>query len=360
MISQTQVKSAADELLAAALLGGGWADALQRLGDAASAGGVTLMRLKAGSPSAALSSSGWAEADEELMSGRAPPSRFRFFPDHVLGNGFRADQDVWRTEELRRDPYFQEFLRPRGVFFHARARLCFEHGERVSISLKRQSQLGPYEPADVAVLDSLLPELRATVRLARCMLDAEASGMVRVIHQRGDPVFELDASGRVLRVHGCAGPSGIIVRHRKLFAVERLAQGPLDQAIAVAATPPRRPSLAAITDKRGARRFLRIVPVTGSARDVFIATAAIAVVVEPPRQPAAIALPANEVREALGLTMREGEVASLLAEGLSLPEVASRLRLQVGTVRNHLKNIFEKTGTRRQGEMIALLHRIRS
>src|ERR1700752_3965852 len=37
---------------------------------------------------------------------------------------------------------------------------------------------------------------------------------------------------------------------------------------------------------------------------------------------------------------------TLWLEGLSLTEAARRLRIQVGTARNHLKSIFEKSGTR--------------
>jgi len=61
------------------------------------------------------------------------------------------------------------------------------------------------------------------------------------------------------------------------------------------------------------------------------------------------------IRQALGLTERESETAMLLAGGLDLPTIAHRLQLGLGTVRNHLKSIFGKTGTRRQGELVALL-----
>jgi DNA-binding CsgD family transcriptional regulator len=105
---------------------------------------------------------------------------------------------------------------------------------------------------------------------------------------------------------------------------------------------------------------LRIVPVTGVARDVFLATAAIAVIIEPSPRPAGAGLLTAAVRDAFGLTAREAQVAALLAEGLSLAEIAGRLGLRIGTARNHLKAIFEKTGARRQGEMIALFAKLNS
>ncbi|HET9847179.1 MAG TPA: hypothetical protein VFR68_01320 [Candidatus Dormibacteraeota bacterium] len=171
MINRERAKSAADELLAAAVLGEDWGCGLQHLAEAADAGGVTLMRLRHGLPSATISSIGWAEADAAMLAGAAPSSPRRFFPDCVFGQGFRGDTDVWTEAELSRDPYFQEFLRPRGVFYHARARLWGEDDERVSISLKRLSNFGPYERQDVAALDALLPELeRRFASLAVCWM----------------------------------------------------------------------------------------------------------------------------------------------------------------------------------------------
>jgi hypothetical protein len=214
--------------LAAAVLGENWAGGLLQLADAAEAGGATLMRLRRDRPLAALSSTGRVDADTDtaMLAGHAPPSPRRFFPDHVFARGLLGDTNVWTDNELRRDAYFQEFLCPRGVFYHAKARLCTDGNERISISLKRLSNFGPYEPQDIAALDSLLPELEMAVRVARGVLDAEALGMARVLHHRGDPVFELDPWGRVLRAHGAdAVHLGIAVRARRLVTIDRLDEG---------------------------------------------------------------------------------------------------------------------------------------
>jgi DNA-binding NarL/FixJ family response regulator len=45
-----------------------------------------------------------------------------------------------------------------------------------------------------------------------------------------------------------------------------------------------------------------------------------------------------------GLSRREGEVASLVAEGLSNKEIADRLCLSVGTVKDHVHHILAKAG----------------
>ncbi|MCH9650150.1 MAG: response regulator transcription factor [Deltaproteobacteria bacterium] len=53
------------------------------------------------------------------------------------------------------------------------------------------------------------------------------------------------------------------------------------------------------------------------------------------------------------LTAREGEIVALLADGQSLHEIASLLRISIRTVRNHLNNIYSKLDLHSQTELVA-------
>jgi DNA-binding CsgD family transcriptional regulator len=57
------------------------------------------------------------------------------------------------------------------------------------------------------------------------------------------------------------------------------------------------------------------------------------------------------------LTDREGEVARLVAEGLSNREIAERLYLSTNTVETHLRHIFQKSGVRSRTELVRGLDR---
>lgn len=56
-----------------------------------------------------------------------------------------------------------------------------------------------------------------------------------------------------------------------------------------------------------------------------------------------------------GFTPAEAKLAALLAQGRSLKEAADTSGVARSTVRSQLKKLFEKTNTRRQGELIRLL-----
>lgn len=56
-----------------------------------------------------------------------------------------------------------------------------------------------------------------------------------------------------------------------------------------------------------------------------------------------------------GLTPTEAEVARALAWGRRTEEIAADLSISATTVAFHLRNLFDKTGTRRQADLIALI-----
>ena len=66
-------------------------------------------------------------------------------------------------------------------------------------------------------------------------------------------------------------------------------------------------------------------------------------------------LPSHRVQAAFGLTEAEARLASLLASGAELRSAAAELKITYGTARARLAEIFQKTETRREGELIKLL-----
>lgn len=79
--------------------------------------------------------------------------------------------------------------------------------------------------------------------------------------------------------------------------------------------------------------------------------ARVAVIMEPVRPIEMAPL----IADAYGLTDREREVTELVARGLTTNEIAAELHLSPYTVQDHLKAIFERTGTRSRGELVARL-----
>jgi DNA-binding CsgD family transcriptional regulator len=56
-----------------------------------------------------------------------------------------------------------------------------------------------------------------------------------------------------------------------------------------------------------------------------------------------------------GFTPAESKVASLVMQGNTVEDVAAKLHISPHTTRNHLKRLFSKTNTKRQGELVHML-----
>jgi len=58
------------------------------------------------------------------------------------------------------------------------------------------------------------------------------------------------------------------------------------------------------------------------------------------------------IAEDLGLSEREAMVASLLASGLDVSQIARRMDVTVNTVRTQVKAAFQKTGCHSQTDLV--------
>lgn len=353
------LRAGVDDLVSAAILGEGWEPALLRFARAAGARDAVLMRNRPRKMVAAVVTVEVASAVAEFAAGRAPPnSRYLRVPSSP--RGFRIDHDDYSDEDLARDPFYQEFLRPNDLFWHANVTLAPGLDEYVELSLKRRFGLEPYQPDDRAMLNRVLSELHAVARIGKGTLDAETRGMAWLLGRRGGPIIELDSRGRVLPGQAAGEGSAVCpirIMSQRLVATDGAAQLSVDRAVADALSSPGRLGLAALSGADGRRYLLQVHRVPGRARDVFSTAAALAMLIERDHDPATSRLNVSGLRGVYGLTEREANVAALLAEGLDIDSIAVRLAIRRNTVRSYLKDTLQKTGATRQAELVALVVR---
>ncbi len=65
-------------------------------------------------------------------------------------------------------------------------------------------------------------------------------------------------------------------------------------------------------------------------------------------------VPDEKRREVLGITRRELEILSLVAEGMSNREIAGKLFVSENTVKTHCSRAFDKLGARRRTEAVQM------
>jgi DNA-binding NarL/FixJ family response regulator len=64
--------------------------------------------------------------------------------------------------------------------------------------------------------------------------------------------------------------------------------------------------------------------------------------------------PRNMPRRDLHVTPRQRQILNLAARGLTDKEIASELRIAIGTVRTHLEHLYRDNGLRNKTEAVAV------
>lgn len=366
-ISATNLASAVDGLLEAALLGDDWNEPFARFARAAGADGATLVRDE---PTGrlrprlhnefVLATESIAGPVADYLNGLAPPDprTSRVFPK--FGEGFITDLDQFTMDEIRMSPFYEDFLWARRMRWHACA-VVDDSNElgALFLSLKRFIHQDHYEPAEIGQINAALPRVRMAAAISRAVLRAESRGIGRALGQRGEAVIELDGRGRVIGLSAAAIEligQDVNLAGGRLVAplpqdnqrLERAIAAPLDD-------PPRVACVILPSDTPGRRLVLRTMPVVGAGRDVFGVAAALAMLTvwEKPDTPPVGLVAA--LREAFDLTAAEARVAALIGLGVTLADAARILAITAGTARNYLKAAQQKTGLSRQVELAAVV-----
>lgn len=368
-VSAAALSVAADRLFESALAGEGWADALTAYSEAAGARGAVLMTetdFRGALPHTynVLPTVSVAEPVANYVAGKTPPDprASRVWPNSAAG--FVTDLETFSEEEIKRDAFYQEFLHPIGFGWHACAHLQeWPGGRHFYLSLKRAHRDGHYQAAEIALINETLPTLRNAAIVAHARYNSETNGYTQALGSRGEAIFEIDATARMLRCNEAGtmlfSSGDLAIVHGRLGAKRGDDQRRLERAMAPALARPAVSGFAVLSTDDAARRLVvRTMPVVGAARTVFGAAMAL-VIVEVWRQPdAPSAQFVHALREAFGLTQMEAHVASLIAAGVSPATAARALKIAEGTARNHLKAAMAKAGVARQAELAAITARL--
>lgn len=330
-----------------------WGDALESLAQAC---GARIATLVASGPERSLSCSrGAVDAiDLYLHRRQVPDSRHhRVFPG--LDGGFRTDHDDFSPGEIAVDPYYQEFLAPLDIQWHAVAALP-GLGAPVVLSLKRARRQGPFEGQQLESLNRMLPSLRAAARAAAVVGRARIDGELSAFAHVGRGAFCLDAGAKILARNDCVRlGDGLVCEGGRLSAARPADRDALARAAAAAVAGIAAPRLVVLRPSGRRPLIVDVVPLPAGDLGAPAGRCALALV----NDTAASPLPGRELLErAYALAPREAELALRLASGDSVRDAARALRISEQHARQRLKQVFAKTGTARQSELALLLARM--
>ncbi len=268
------------------------------------------------------------------------------------------------------DPFYQEFLIPHGARYLTACKLVENSEATVLLACLRRPEDGPMPLETLAFVDRLRPHLQRAVRmgLAQFVYSAQALVGHALVDKLRQPVMLLTTGGEVVLSNEAArtllGSTSLVqVAGQRLVLPHAYRRAFLDQC----AELEHQVRAGAGTDQ--AFRSLHMSSGPGEAPDVLYGFFTMLV---PERTMSSFGLrplvmlffyhpsSAQEIDSdllaaAFGLSHAECRVASLLADGLPLKNIADTLGVQYDTVRKQLVSIYQKTATNRQPELVRLL-----
>jgi DNA-binding CsgD family transcriptional regulator len=271
--------------------------------------------------------------------------------------GFLTEYDLYTEAELAADPIYRDLMWPAGFGWGVATAVPLPTGDMVCLSIERTRERGPVEQEVVRQLDILRPHLaRGALLSARLQLE-RARAASETLALIGLPALVMDDHGKVLAANHLIEALTGHVHWRandRVSLKDRAADALFQQALITFGLDTGAPvrSFALRGADPDAAMVAHAVPIRGTARDIFVRCAGILVLtpVALPNAP-----PVELIQSLFDLSPAEARVARHLATGSTVGEIASADGVSTNTVRTQVRGVLEKTGLRRQTEVVALL-----
>jgi DNA-binding CsgD family transcriptional regulator len=267
--------------------------------------------------------------------------------------------EVWQTSS-----YYREWLQPQGIIDAINLTVLRQRNQIGSFALSRHESAGAIGEDDIAIVRLLAPHIRRAIAVSNVLgmqamatgafeasLDLLAIGVVvvdaraMIIHANLAARLMLSAGTPIRSDRGelrtCLPETSAAVRRA---IAEALGAEPMNGAAGVGIPVPQ---------ASGNPALIHILPLRhGNLRDKIALHAAAALFITTASE--GEAQPAQAVAAVFELSPAESRVLDRLIAGRTPAEIAQDIGSALPTVRTHLSNIFAKTGTTRQVDLVRL------
>ncbi|QSQ11009.1 helix-turn-helix transcriptional regulator [Myxococcus landrumensis] len=292
----------------------------------------------------------------------------------AINNPGRAlsDVDIIEPHCFETSSIYNDLLMVQGVRYTLFACVASSPGLMVGHAVMREKQAGPFGEDHVRMFSEVLPYLQNAAHL-RLLLEGmrdEIGDLRRTLDIVPGAVAVLDEAARLICANTAADKlifkgDGLQLKHQKLTTDRAGEAQKLSAMVSRSASftedaPPSSSEMSfhspvKVTRRNGAPLGILFVPLRPMSPITTCAprSARVLAVIHDPD--AAVLLDPQLIAGLHGLTSVESLLASELAQGKTLAEFAEHRGCSEQTARTHLKRVLEKTGTRRQAELVRLL-----
>lgn len=271
-----------------------------------------------------------------------------------VGHAYQFE-DLLPRSEFERTAFYNEFFRPQRMEVGLFANLTNAPTEVSGIGFNRSRRKGSFDQNEQRLLNALAPHLQRAVSLNLRVLRSEMaqSDLSSIVNNSEEGAFLVDMQARILFANDAGEAmlrdgNGLRANDGRLVTTVPAKTEALRAMLSGSAGG--RSTLA--TPRRdGTNLVIQVLPAPGISRR---GTAGASIVfVNGPKERA---LPSREQIQALfDLTPAQATLAREILLGDGAQAAAARIGISHATARTHLLQVFEKTGTSRQAELVRLI-----
>ncbi|MBR1142058.1 helix-turn-helix transcriptional regulator [Bradyrhizobium sp. AUGA SZCCT0431] len=291
---------------------------------------------------------GWHSQDERM---RTVPT--------LTQCGVADDFDGHSADEIAKHPYYQEFLAPHGLRWYAGVKVAC--GDDLwAVALQRTIDQGPFSADEKDELARISSRLSTGAAIARALSASAAAGALEAFEMSGTAVVLINRHGHVFKANASAERllvDDIRIVKGQLTARDTRATTALNRALHNLLWRPTSGLSAPVALPRATGRPLLAYParLSNSTANALADCQAMVILIDPDSRSST---PETNLRTVFRLTQAEARLATQLALGESLENVADQFGIGKETARSQLKSIFAKTGVHRQAELVAVLAKL--
>lgn len=306
-----------------------------------------------------------------VIAPRTDPERLRIFSDRwaesnivrergltfPVGEPYQFENLLARSQ-FDRTAFYNEWFMPQHQNFALFINVAKEGDAVAGIGFYRAATGGLFTADDDRLLRSLGPHLHRAIalnlRLGR--IEIERDSTAEMLNRCDHGALLVDAEARILFANGTAEAllregTGLRVRDGRLATCLPAKTAALRALIAGGADGLAGGMLAL---PRLDKRSLTVLILPLRAETAWLAQRPAAIVFV--KDPEAGALPSrDEIRRLFALTPAQAALAREILTGDGIQAAARRLGISRSTARTHLLEVFQRTGTRRQAELVRVI-----
>jgi DNA-binding CsgD family transcriptional regulator/PAS domain-containing protein len=291
-----------------------------------------------------------------------------FFPAIAFGEvgHIGLQSDIVPFEEFHETRFYREWAQPQGYVDCVFCLLDKSESGGAMITVRRDAQNGLVDDEACRRMSLIMPHVRRAVLISRALEHAQAASaeLTNLLDRMSAGILLIGAGGRIAYTNQAGdfllAQNDVLSRKGDMLIVpDPSASLALSGAFAAAQSGDASTDMDGVAlplqGKAGEQYLAHVLPLTSGLRrrvgDTYAAVAAVFV------RKASIgwASPAESVAKLYKLTPSELRVLLAVVEDGGIPQVAESLGISEETAKTHLRHIFEKTGQRRQADLVKLL-----